>query len=182
MIIKSVSHKESKGKGKARKIQQLLTYIHDPNKMFDENNQSCVVKRYLSGYGDIENWTNQFVENDNFRTFQHAKRVIIRHEIVSFSPLSTPFISRDFLMDIAKEYLKRRTESPAIAVAHYELGKPIHFHCAIAAVGLDTKSTRITTKEFKEFKVEMEKYILNRYPDIHRTSFIEHNPDKDRPP
>jgi hypothetical protein len=176
MIIKSISHKESKKTGKWKKINKLLHYINDEQKMFDENHQSCIVKRYLSGYGDIDQWTNQFVENDERRTFENTNRVIIRHEIVSFSPEATRYITREILMDLAKEYLKRRTNSPALAIAHFENGKPIHFHCAIAAVGIDTKSTRITTKEFREFKLEMEKYVMERYPDIHRTSYIEHNP------
>lgn len=181
MIIKSISHKESKKMGKRAKMSKLLHYIHDDQKMFDENNQSCIVKRYLSGYGDIDQWTNQFVQNDDRRTFENSNRVIIRHEIVSFSPEATRYITRDVLMDLVKEYLKRRTDSPALAVAHFEKGKPIHFHCAIAAVGIDTKSTRITTKEFREFKLNMEKYVIEHYPDIHRTSYIEHNPHNRAP-
>jgi hypothetical protein len=181
MIIKSISHKESKKTGKWKKINKLLRYINDEQKMVDENNQSCIVKRYLSGYGDIDQWTNQFVENDERRTFENTNRVIIRHEIVSFSPEASRYITREILMDLAKEYLKQRTDSPALAIAHFENGKPLHFHCAIAAVGIDTKSTRITTKEFREFKLEMEKYVMERYPDIHRTSYIEHNPSNRAP-
>ena len=181
MIIKSISHTTSLWKSTRKKIEGLLNYIHDPNKMFDEAGHSCVVKRYLSGYGDIASWTDQLVENDNRKTFNHAKRVVMRHEIFSFSPHSSPYITREALMDITKRYLEQRTESPSVAVAHYEEGKPIHVHCAIAGVRVDNgKSTRISKKAFKAFKIEMETYIQERYPDIHRTSYIDHDPSKDR--
>lgn len=180
MIIKSVSHAYQYNK--RTRIKKLLVYVHDNNKMKDTEGKICMVKRFINGYGNLDTWAQQFVENDNNRTFEHKKRVIIRHEIFSFSPKSTPIITREALQNITKEYLINRTESPAVAVAHFEEGKPIHVHCVIGAVRIDTgKSTRVSKQKFKEFKIGMEDYIKEHYPDIHRTSYIDHDKGKQPP-
>lgn len=168
MIVKAISHKSNNKSA----MKKLINYCFNPDKMEDKSlgREKVVVKKYLKGY-DISSWIQQFKSNDDSRIFQHKKRTVLRHEIISFSPLDSNKITKDALEDIGKWYLKNRTQSLGACTVHWE--KSIHLHFVIAGVGLDGTSTRVSRKDFKAFKVKLQEYQREKYPELNN-SIVNH--------
>lgn len=175
MIIKEIAHKMRWNR--ERKIQNLISYIFDESKV----QEGGIIKRNISGY-EKEKWLEQFLANDKQKTFNNINRSVIRHTVLSFSPDASPFITQTILTDIGKQYAHKRSNSLMVGAIHQEQGKPIHLHLMISSVDIYGGSSRLSRAEFRNLKVEMERYIEACYPDIHRTSYVEHNPDRDKPP
>ena len=175
MIVKEITH--TMRWNKERKIQNLIAYIFNESKM----PEGGIIKRNISGY-DQKGWATQLIKNDQKRKFNHINRSVMRHTVLSFSPESEKYLTMETLRDIGKQYAKKRSESLMVGAIHQESGKPVHLHLMISAVTIHGESTRISRGQFRELKVEMEQYIQDHYPDIHRTSFIDHHLDRDKPP
>lgn len=169
MIVKAISHKSNKKSA----MKKLIHYCFNPEKMEDKSlgREKVIVKKYLKGY-DISSWIDQFKSNDESRVFHYKnKRSVLRHEIVSFSPKDSGKITKDTLEDIGKWYLKNRTQSLGVCTVHWE--KSIHLHFVIAGVGLDGKSTRISREDFKAFKVRLQEFQKEKYPELNN-SIVDH--------
>jgi len=173
MIIKTIKGHKSRNPSK---ILKLLRYIHNEEKMASPTDgKSCFSKQFLRGF-DAEPWVNQILECDKAKTYNnHINRVIVRHEVCSFSRESSSYLlrNRNVLKEIQREYLKRRSSAPGIAVVHYEEGKQIHIHFAFGATNIDGTSNRLNNKQFKEFKHQIESFQRSRYPELHHSE-IEH--------
>lgn len=163
MIVKALSHKRNT----LSAIRGLILYVRDPKKMEDRcfGRKPLIIKQYLPSY-DTEKWALALKANDDDRTFEHARRTVLRHEIISFSPKSDPLLSRESLRTFAKYYLKNRVKKPTmgIAVAHYDESPHIHF--VIAGVALDGSATRVSRKDFKGFKVELQQFQQENFPEL----------------
>jgi hypothetical protein len=173
MIVKTISHTSTKRKN----IEKLIHYVFDSNKMEHDHlrRKSLTVKKYIRGY-DINKWTAQFIENDNKRSFNHAKRTILRHEIISFAPQDNKLLTREILKDFGKYYLANRSpKSMAVCGVHYD--EAIHIHFIISGVGVDGKSTRISQKQFKEFKIKLQEFQQQKYPKLSH-SIVDHSKKK----
>ena len=161
MIVKAISHKTpTRGA-----IKKILLYCFDPNKTKDNSKgrNEVVVKKYLRGYS-MEPWVDAFLENDSKKIFNHQNRTVLRHEIVSFSKEDHSKITSEMLFDFGKWYLKNRSNALGVGTVHWE--ESIHFHFIIAGVGMDGRSTRITRKQFKEFKVRLQGFQKEKYPEL----------------
>lgn len=173
MIVKAISHRNPKPSA----IKKLITYIFDPSKMKDEKGEQkpIIVKQYIRGY-DTQKWTDSFKQNDDQRNYDHVKRTVLRHEIISFSPESTPFLTSDTLKSFAKYYLKHRSpRSLGVSTVHFDCA--IHLHFIISSVDIDGHSTRISVKEFKAFKIQLQQYQQQHYPELSH-SIVNHGKKK----
>jgi DNA phosphorothioation-dependent restriction protein DptG len=172
MIVKAISHKSPKKVA----MQKLIRYVFAPEKLVDKklNRNQLIVKRNIRGY-DPEKWADLFQKNDANRTFEHKKRTVLRHEIVSFSPEDNSKITREILQDIAKWYLKNRSNSIGVCGVHWE--KSIHLHFVISGVGVEGKSTRISRQDFKGFKIRLQDYQQEKYPELSK-SIVNHSKKK----
>jgi len=174
MIVKAVSHKSTS----ISAIRKLIHYVCDSQKMRDTyyGRKPLTIKQYISSYNQ-ERWVQAFKSNDNKRNFNHKKRVVLRHEIISFSPQSNPLISRATLQAFAKYYLKNRMLKPTmgIGIVHYDQAPHIHF--VIAGVALDGSATRISRKEFKDFKIQLQHFQQERFPELSH-SIVDHDKAK----
>ena len=133
--------------------------------------EPLVVKQFVRGY-DPEKWADAFKENDEKRTFTHTRRTVLRHEIISFSPESTEFLGREKLKAFAKFYLKHRSpHSVGVCGVHYD--KAIHIHFIISGVTIEGTSTRISRKDFREFKIQLQEFQKRMYPELSH-SIVEH--------
>lgn len=168
MIVKAISHKSHKKSS----ISKLINYCFDLDKMEDKarGKEKVIIKKYLKGY-DPKNWISQFKHNDENRLFNHKRRTILRHEIISFSHLDSEKITHKIVQDIGKWYLKNRSNTLGVGTVHWE--DSIHLHFVIAGVGIDGKSTRISREEFKKFKVKLQEYQKEQYPELNN-SIVNH--------
>lgn len=174
MIVKAISHRSTKKSA----IQKLIRYVFDPEKMKDmhKDRQPLVVKQFIHGY-DPENWVDAFKENDEKRTFTHTRRTVLRHEIISFSPESNTFLDREKLKAFAKFYLKHRSpHSLGVCAVHYDVA--IHIHFIISGVTIEGKSTRVSQKDFREFKILLQEFQKRKYPELSH-SIVEHAKKKE---
>jgi len=172
MIVKAISH-QSPSKGA---MQKLINYVFEPAKLKDDrcNRKALIIKQNISGY-DQERWLDTFHTNDQNRTFEHQKRTVLRHEIVSFSKEDNPKITREALQNMGKWYLKNRSNSIGVCGVHWE--DSIHMHFILSGVGLDGKSTRISRKAFKDFKIRLQDYQQENYPEL-TNSIVNHSKKK----
>ncbi|WP_439131466.1 relaxase/mobilization nuclease domain-containing protein [Polaribacter sp.] len=157
-------------------MQKLIRYVFAPKKLIDHklNRNQLIIKRNIRGY-DPEKWADLFQQNDKSRIFEHKNRTVLRHEIVSFSPEDNSKITRETLQDIAKWYLKHRSDSMGVCGVHWE--ESIHLHFIISGVGMDGKSTRISRQDFKDFKIKLQDYQQERYPELSK-SIVNHSKKK----
>lgn len=173
MIVKAISHRSSKRSS----MQKLIRYVVDPEKMKDEcaNREPLVAKQFVRGY-DPEKWADAFKENDDKRTFTHTRRTVLRQEIISFSPRSNGFLDREKLRAFAKFYLKHRSpNSLGVCAVHY--GEAIHIHFIISGVTIEGASTRVSRKEFREFKIQLQEFQMKTYPELSH-SLVEYSKKK----
>jgi len=169
MIVKAISHRSTKKPA----IHKLIQYVFDPEKMKDahKDREPLVVKQFVRGY-DTDRWADAFKVNDDKRTFTHTRRTVLRHEIISFSPQSNQFLSREKLKAFAKFYLKHRSpHSLGVSTVHYD--KAIHIHFIISGVTIEGKSTRVSQKDFREFKIQLQEFQKRTYPEL-SNSIVEH--------
>lgn len=172
MIIKTISHRSTY----QFRMQALVDYVFDKDKMTDLNRESVVVKQFLRGY-DPNTYGRQFKQNDEKRTFENKRRSVLRHEIVSFHEDDDLHLTRDNLKRIAKKYIdKRAPDSLCLAVAHYNENPHIHF--IISSVTRVGASTRLSRGAFQEFKKEMEKWQEKEFPQL-TASVVDHSKPKE---
>ncbi len=154
-------------------MKKLIDYCFAPEKMIDSTNgrKAVIVKRHIRGY-DTQKWVDDFKINDDKRVFIHKNRTVLRHEIISFSPEDNHKITREMLMDFGKWYLKNRSESLGVCGVHYE--ESIHLHFIISGVAVDGKSTRISREEFKSFKIRLQEFQQQKYPELSH-SIVNHS-------
>lgn len=174
MIVKALSHKSSN----VSAIRRLVEYVCDQKKMQDRyyGRKPLTVKQFLQSYNQ-DKWTQALKSNDDKRTFNHTKRTVLRHEIISFAKESNPLISRNTLQTFAKYYLKHRMTKPTMGVAVVHYDETPHIHFVIAGVALDGSATRISRQEFKTFKIELQQFQKEQFPELSH-SIVDHNKAK----
>ena len=172
MIVKAISHKSNKRSA----MKKLIDYVFAPEKIVDKEHsrEAVIVKRHVRGY-DSQKWVDAFKRNDENKMFTHKKQTVLRHEIISFSPQDNHKITAEMLQDIGTWYLKNRSQSLGVCAVHWE--ESIHLHFVIAGVGLDGKSTRISREEFKAFKIRLQEYQKQRFPELSH-SIVKHSKKK----
>lgn len=170
MIVKSVSHSSNKKSA----IKKLINYVFEKEKLIDKyhNRNPLVHKKFLQSF-DKDKWVQQFKVNDDSRSFNHKKRTVLRHEIIAFAPEDNTHLTREKLEDFIRFYFKHRSpRSKVVAGVHYE--RSVHIHFVHSGVGVDGKSTRIDRDDFKKFKIRLQEYQKDKYPELSR-SIVSHN-------
>lgn len=173
MIVKSISHTSSKPSA----IKKLIRYVFEKKKLEDRfhNRKSVVRKQFLQTY-DKDEWVNQLKTNDDQRTFNHKRRTVLRHEIIAFGKQDNKHLTREKLQAFIKFYFKHRSpRSMAMAGVHYE--ESVHIHFIHSAVGVDKKSTRVSRDEFKQFKIKLQEFQREKYPELSH-SIVDHRKKK----
>jgi len=170
MILKAISHKSSSKSA----IKKLIAYVFNPEKMMDTryDRDAVMGKQFIRGY-DQSKWVTAFKDNDNNRTFEHSKRTVLRHEIISFHQYSDPFLDEKTLKAFGRFYLQNRSSnSLGVFAVHYDEAPHIHF--IISAVDIHGNSTRISQQEFKDFKNQLQTFQMEFYPKLEH-SVVDHN-------
>lgn len=108
-----------------------------------------------------------FKDNDQYRR-KRANGIAMYHEVISFSDKDRATIIRNpyIMEEIAWQYITRRTNGLALAYPHYDTRSP-HIHILMSANELQSKkSVRISKKRFQEIKQEMERLMIDRFPQL----------------
>ncbi|MCT4665127.1 MAG: relaxase/mobilization nuclease domain-containing protein [Flavobacteriales bacterium] len=166
MIIKSKSHKGRNA------FKTVIEY------MFKEDHNAEFVYKKLLRTQDKESWVRQYEACEGNRQIKRSNGIKLHHEIMSFNPKDTESISRVMLKDFAKKYVQlRNPKALSLVVAHFEKNH-VHLHFCFSAIDYGTgKSNRLSRKEFSEVKQNIQKYQLDKYPELEH-SLVNHSKSK----
>ncbi|MCB0515548.1 MAG: relaxase/mobilization nuclease domain-containing protein [Bacteroidetes bacterium] len=160
MIIKSKTRKD-------KSFDQLLDYL------FREETEELDERRFTLAWGfdaaveltDVAALTEVFMANSKY--MRGEKRVKMYHEIASFAPEDSGYITKAMLMDIAENYrATRASRSLCICRPHFDKGH-IHLHFMFSGNEKGTnKSIRVNKQEFAAQKERINDYQKERYPQL----------------
>lgn len=167
MIIKSMSRKEGS-------FSQLYEYMEKGANRNDDKYRfvyNCFGRKK-------EQIINEFLSNSQ-RLKQRKNGVYLYHEIISISRSKTLSNEQQkkALYEIVQEYTKRRAfGNLACGYMHDEKDNNLHFHLMISSNEVG-KSNRVSLrkKEFSTVKVELEKWVLQKYPELEQKKLISKN-------
>jgi len=145
------------------KIGQLVNYILKPEK--DEKSEP-ILKHNLRSCSAI-GWTKEFESNDSLRLYKRSDNIKLNHTILSFSNKDIEHISKDLLKDISKKFIELRgNDNLYLASSHHDKDH-IHLHILMSSTKYMTgESNRISKKEFHEFKLALDAYQKQKYPEL----------------
>lgn len=167
MIIKSLSRKDSS-------FEQLVDYIAR-----NEQNNEWDLYHNFSSY-KRNNIIEEFTENAKHLSRRKNANIIL-HEVISIT--RTNKISeqeqKTALRQIAEKYIEQRAENCLVfADLHNDKDNNIHYHIAFSANELgEKKRLRFPKPKFNKLKIEMEKWVLETYPELEQEVIIQTRSD-----
>ena len=166
MVIKSSTHKSANFKG-------LIEYILKDHKRGVSKDENFIIKHNLKGR-NIEDWVKEYKTNEANRRVKRSNSIRAYHEVMSISILDKDKVTKAMLSDLTRKYIAlRNSNSLCLATAHYDKNH-IHVHLAFSGVEAVTgKALRVSKSEFNRFKVALETYQKERWPQL-SNSIVEH--------
>lgn len=163
MIIKSMSRKQAS-------FAQLFDYIvrdYDNDTRYNFTHNCFGTHR--------ESILNEFYTNsDNLKKRKGSN--YLYHEILSITRSSqlTEDQQKDLLRDITQQYINARAKDCLVfAGLHDEKENQLHYHLIISANKVNEKKRYYHSKQsFDDIKVNLEKYVLERYPQLEQDQLI----------
>lgn len=174
MILKHLTVKSKGG------IGRLLNYMHNnPDRLKDGEGKSFLIRHNIRGES-MEEWINEYLENEDGRVRTRSDSVYLNHIIISFHADDSDHISQEMLEDIAQHYINMAaSDALVIAVPHREKD---HAHIHLAVSGVDCfsgRSMRMSHETFAEVKDKLQEYQKERYPELEH-SLVDHGRKKNR--
>jgi len=154
----------------------LIDYILKESKSKDREPQ---VFTHNVRSDNPKQWEQEFAENESFRLHNRSDKVMLYHEILSFSSNeNTKAISKEVLEDIAGKYIELRGRDGMMIGATHHDKDHVHIHFMSSGVGFRTgKAYRISRPKLQQLKVELQKYHRERYPELTKSN-CEHGANK----
>ena len=169
MIIKSMSRKTAS-------FGQLANYM---------NKGECITDKYESFYNNIfskntEGITEEF--KNNAKTIHERKNGnMFYHEMISITKSKTISLDdqKKILYKLVKDYVELRAKNNLVyGVMHTDKSDNLHYHLMISSNEIGSeKKHRLSKGNFANIQKEIEKHILNNYPEMEQK--IIYNQDKD---
>ncbi len=166
MIIKSKPRK-------TKSFKQLLQYLlHDKGRTNPEN-IPFVVTHNIQGE-KVEDWVHEFQANEKHRKRLQKNSTKVIHEIVSFHKRDSKHLTHEKLYDIAEKYIQERNSNGMYIVIPHIHDNHLHFHlCGSPLEYLSGKSLRLSKKEFADFKIRLQTWQRQKYPELSH-SIVKH--------
>lgn len=122
----------------------------------------------------LENAQHEFLENDRYRQ-KRKSGVVIYHEILSFHENDSQFLSPEILEDISRKYIALRGENALCFSKPHVNDKHFHIHFMFSGTEcFSSKTLRLDNKKLRRVKRDIEKYQMERYPEL-TSSIVYHN-------
>jgi hypothetical protein len=160
MILKSLS-------GKSASYGGLLKYItKDKAVVKDKNGKPILIKHNVAGK-TLEEIEKEFLENEMNRAYQRAISNKLYHSIISWHRDDTEALTPEKIEAIAREYFRLLNEDALYVGAIHEDKEHLHLHLCISGTEAYTgKAIRISKAEFQEIKEELQRFELEKYPEL----------------
>lgn len=156
MVIKSMS-------GKTWSFRQLLRYINKP----EQKGRQAVLHNLRSAFDYLPQIEAEFLENARHIRNQPKSGVVLYHEIIAIAEADREKVTEEMLIDLTREYLQRRAPNAlAYAKAQFNTASP-HVHILISGNQIESaKKLRLERKQFDQIKRELERYQIEKYPQL----------------
>ncbi|MGB0524629.1 MAG: relaxase/mobilization nuclease domain-containing protein [Flammeovirgaceae bacterium] len=165
MIIKSIRWKRE------NKFAFLVKYV---DKEIEQNrdSQTFSICHNFGGCKHFRAVVDEFERNDTHRK-KRKNGVVLYHEVLSFSKLDRGNITLEMLEDIAERYITLRAENALVyARPHFDQDHP-HIHFIVSGNEVNSKKvTRLNNQAYKQIRLEMERYQLEKYKKELENSFV----------
>jgi len=162
---------------KSPDFERLIRYILPKRHHRSKRDMMFIFKHNLKG-NQVENWVQQFEENEAFRIHKRTGNMILSHEIISFNAEDSPHIDVGIMRDFTKKYIEYRgLRGMYIAVSHFDTDN-FHIHLCCSSVEYRTgKAMCLSRKEFQDLKIRMQEYQMQKYPQLQH-SIVRHGGGK----
>gem|GEM_PF-892925 len=149
---------------------QLIEYMSDIEK--SEEKYFIYQNIYSRNLAGIE---SEFLENASLMK-KRKNGVYLYHEILSITRAEKISLKqqKEILRHLAYEYATRRAPKNLVFGAlHDDHDGHLHYHLCISANALgEPKKTRLSKAQFSSFKKDMEKHVLQKYPELEQELVI----------
>lgn len=156
---------------KSRSFSQLFNYMREGssrNSEYDFFTQNL----YSRKGKDI---TADFLQNSR-RLKNRKNGNFLFHEVISItkSKQLTLAEEKERLFDIVCEYAKHRCSNNLVTgFLHDEKANNVHFHLMISSNEIgESKNQRLTKFDFNKIKIQTEKYVIDKYPELEQGIII----------
>jgi hypothetical protein len=143
---------------------QLIRYMSDIDKTDEQYNL------YQNLYSRTIDELEQEFQTNAKMMFKRQNGVYLYHEILSITKTKNlaDEQQKEILRVIAHEYAEQRAKHNLIfATLHDDHDDHLHYHFIISANALgERKKTRMSKYDFDKFKKNMEKWTLEKYPEL----------------
>jgi hypothetical protein len=164
MIIKSLSRK-------TKSYHQLIDYLFHEKDVTDGPDKKFLVLRNVMK-GNTHDIVRQFELIERGRIINRKNSNRLYHEIISFDVRDSDKLSEDVLVDIANEYIDRRTPYGQTAVMAHHEKEHIHLHFCISGVDLTGNANSMSKAQFTKLKQELQEIQIEKYGLTH--SVVDH--------
>lgn len=154
----------------------LIDYILKESKSKDIESQ---VFTHNVRSDNHKQWEQEFKENESFRLHSRSDQILMYHEILSFSSKeNATALSKVVLQDIGLKYIELRGKDGMMVGAVHHDKEHVHIHFMSSGLRFRTgKANRISRTKLQQVKVELQKYHLEKYPELTKST-CEHGANK----
>lgn len=164
-VIKNLTRKSS-----GPVIKYILRYmLSDDKQLKKESLNKPFIVRHNIRSRTIEGYIKEFKENESRRKYKRKNQIAINHTIISWNNKDTQKITDATLKAIAKQFIKLRGENNLYIISKHTDRKHIHLHCAVSSNSLDGFSNRLSKVQFAAFKIELQKFQIQHFPELHNS-------------
>jgi len=157
MIIKSASRKRGS-------YRQLLRYMIEGEERVPE---SRIILHNVIGE-TLDDWVAEFKANEANRKRERKGSVKLYHDILSFHPDDTSYLTLNTIEELTRNYIEERNPN-GLYVGAIHLADD-HYHCHLCISGTEYKSgksLRISKARFKAIKLNVQTIEQTRFPELH---------------
>lgn len=116
----------------------------------------------------VSEWTQEFAQNESWRTRFRSDQTYLYHEIISFSANEDQTVYTPLMLaDIARKYIEfRGTQGVYVGAVHKDKDH-VHIHFCTSGLEFRTgKSFRLSRSELQTLKMKLQQYHIDRYPEL----------------
>lgn len=168
MILKSLSRKSNP----SQLIGYVLRYSLRENKQAKHKEDATLILKHNLRSRSVQGYVKEFLNNEAFRIYKRKDSVILFHTILSFAPGDKERITDAQLKSIAKQYVALRGNNSLYLIVGHKEKLHTHLHMVNSGVQLNGYSSRVSKQQFKHIKLELEKFVQEKYPELSASAII----------
>lgn len=171
MILKNLTRRSG--------LIQLFHYVFEKERDNLYKSKESLVFSHNYRSTDLKGMIEEFQQNELHRLHHRKDGVLVNHLVLSFNPNDSRFLTDEIIKDLVKKCIGIKLDR-ALVCGTEHLDKDFrHVHLIWSSIEYKTgKSLRMSRTEFKNWKIELDKYQKEKYPELSH-SLPSHGKQKD---